>query len=163
MKIEFIQTEEHIMDFQKAHFAKIFWLKGLIIFVVVMMLINLFFPLILNGFSWDRFLPSFIPLIVIGLVWWFTLKIIRKRLSQGKNKDLMIGNRIVEFKGDSVFYKTNISETTYQWDAFSKTHVSKLSYLLYLGSNQAIIIPKSAFENENQKLGFEKMIKEKIQ
>jgi len=102
-------------------------------------------------------------MIVIGLVWWATLRIIRKRLSQGKNKDLMFGNRVIEFKDDSLLYKTNQSETTYQWSAFSKLHSSELSYLLYLGTDQAIIIPKSAFENENQRLDFEKMIREKIQ
>jgi len=60
MKIEFIQTEEHTMDFQKAHYKRIFWLKGLSIYVVGMMMITVFALIFFNAFAWKDILPFLI-------------------------------------------------------------------------------------------------------
>jgi hypothetical protein len=83
-------------------------------------------------------------------------------MTSGKNKNLLTGHRVVEFFDDKINYKTKIIDTNYQWEAVTSFKESDLCFYLYTGSNQALIIPKSAFKDKEQQKEFEDLIKSKV-
>ncbi|MFK7776247.1 MAG: YcxB family protein [Saprospiraceae bacterium] len=83
-------------------------------------------------------------------------------MTSGKNKDLLTGSRVVEFFEDKINYTTKIIDTNYQWEAVTSLKESDLCFYLYTGSNQALIIPKSAFKDGQQQREFEDLINRKV-
>ena len=162
MKLEFEQTVEHIRDLQKNHFLKNKWLKGFGIFMIIMFAINILGTFLMEEFRIETLISTLVPFLTIGIVWWYILRRGNKQMTSGKNKDLLTGPRVVEFFDDKINYKTKILDTNYQWEAVTNLKESGLCFYLYTGSNQALIIPKSAFKDEQQQKEFEDLIKSKI-
>lgn len=162
MKLEFEQTVEHIRDLQKNHFFKSKWIKRFAIFFVIMLALNFYTLNKDEGFKMETIISIILPIFIMGGIWYAILKYGNKQMSSGKNKDLLIGPRVVEFFDDKINYKTNILDTNYQWEAISNLKESDLCFYLYTGSVQALIIPKSAFKDEQQKKEFEDLIKSKV-
>ena len=54
--------------------------------------------------------------------------------------------------------KDEMTETKYQWKAFTKKLESKNYYFLFLNSIQALIVPKRIFTNNEQQSQFEKLL-----
>jgi len=69
---------------------------------------------------------------------------------------------LIEFFDEEINYKSKILDTNYQWEAITNLKESGLCFYLYTGTAQAIIIPKSAFKNDQQQKQFEELIKNKL-
>ena len=162
MKLEFEQTVEHIRDLQKNHFLKNKWIKRFGIFMIIMFAFNVIGNFLLPEFKIENLISSIVPILVIGFLWWFLIRIGNKQMTSEKNKDLLLGPRVVEFFEDKINYKTKIIDTNYQWEAVTSLKESDLCFYLYTGSNQALIIPKSAFKDNQQQKEFEDLINSKV-
>ncbi|MFT6320410.1 MAG: hypothetical protein ACJAT4_001335 [Granulosicoccus sp.] len=162
MKLEFEQTIEHIRDLQKNHFLKNKWIKRFGIFFIIMLAINMYGLGEGKSFKIENLISTILPIFIIGGIWYAIMKFGNKQMTSGKNKDLLTGHRVVEFFDDKIKYKTKIIDTNYQWEAVTSFKESDLCFYLYTGSAQALIIPKSAFINEQQQKEFEDLIKSKV-
>lgn len=162
MKLEFEQTVEHIRDLQKNHFLKNKWIKRFGIFFVIMLALNFYGLSVREGFKIETLISIILPVFIMGGIWYLILKYGNKQMTSGKNKDLLIGPRVVEFSEDNINYKTKIIDTNYRWEAVTNFKESDLCFYLYTGSNQALIIPKSAFKDHQQQKGFEELVNRKI-
>lgn len=159
MKLVFEQTPEHVKSFQKNHLANYSFLKYALIAGIIMVITNLILsssqPFTEALLSWA--LPIF---LIIGM-WYFILKFIIAR-NISKNKDILLGKREIEIFDEKIFCKTEFSETNLLWNGFLKMEESSICYFLYMGTQQALIIPKNAFDNDAQKSEFEALAKSKI-
>lgn len=147
--LEYEYTPEIFQDFigsvyGQRKFFKIFW----IVFPLVML------ALIIYSFFTDRVgqIASFtLPILLISLLFIFIGKRINKR-----NANTASENGPIKFYADkeNVKVKTTDTETTHKWDAFIDFKESKLSYLLFLNKMHAYLVPKDAFQSEEQRQAF---------
>ena len=61
------------------------------------------------------------------------------------------------FSKDIINWKTSNIETHFKWDVYSELWESNDFYFLIQKSHQYTIIPKRAFENQEEKQAFEEM------
>ena len=130
--------------------------------MILMFAFNVVGTFLMEEFKIENLISSIVPILIIGVLWWFFLRIGNKQMTSGKNKDLLTGHRVVEFFDDKINYKTKILDTNYQWEAITSLKESDLCFYLYTGSAQALIIPKSAFKDDLQQKEFEDLINRKI-
>lgn len=70
-----------------------------------------------------------------------------KLLKEGSNK-AMIGRQRITLQDDSLYCEAPSGESKVKWDAVERVVVNNNHVLLYLGSMNALVIPKRAFANE---------------
>ena len=128
-----------------------------------MILLNFIYYLTVDGFQVDIILSWIIPIIFIAVIWYVIIKVfLKKRFQKPGDKEMLTGKREIELSESGIKVWTPISESVFQWAAVTKLEQSTKNYFLYLGQAQAVIISKSAFENEIQKKEFEEYVFSKI-
>ena len=158
MKVIFEQTVEDIQDLSKnSLFSNRIVKIGAIVFGVVI-LFN-----IIGSFAVDvsigDVIQFLIPVIVLVGLWVFFFKFFQKKMIlRSGNKEMMIGSREIDFEEDGISLKTPVTESTFKWEAITKLKQSDKNYFLYLGTAQAIIVPKRAFEDDFERNEFEQLI-----
>jgi len=171
MKLIFEQTPEHIKDLQKSVlFSGARW-KIYIVIAVVLLLINVlnYTPLdVENNHSnaETSFLASVLswifPIIIIILIWYFIIRRAFGRNAIKKNNPSMIGQRELDISEDNIHYKTNEFTGTFNWTGLTDFKETNLCYFLHIGKNQAIVVPKSAFESKEQEEEFTALVNTKL-
>lgn len=171
MKLIFEQTPEHIKDLQKKVFFGGRW-KIYLIIAIVLVLLNVynFIPSETESYSPDiemvnplaEILSWIAPIIIIGLFWYFIIKRAYGKNAIKKNNPSMIGPRELDISAESIHYKTNEFTGTFNWSGLTDFKETKLSYFLHIGKAQAIIVPKSAFESEEQEKEFTILVNKKM-
>ena len=167
MELQFNQTEAHLYDFAKQHWknilnTKVFRLVG--VFILILLVLNILFAII-NGSTlpiqlWIEWL---IPLAILVALWIFLIPIFMKRQFRNPaTAKIALGERHIYLNEDKVIVKTPNSETSFDWNIITKLKDSKMSYFLYVGQYQAIIILKSVFINPTERTDFENFIANKI-
>ena len=101
-----------------------------------------------------------IPFLIVTLILYMVIKFSYK-LSFKNTKSRFIGSKELELTDKKVSFKTDFSETIYEWSAFIYNRETKNCYYLYIEKNQALVIPKTAFKCEKQKTEFKALIKAK--
>ena len=163
MKITFDQTAEDIKDLSRHSLKSNNFLKIFGIIMLVILLFSAFDFFSDEGFNMATILSWVIPLILIVVIWVVIFRVfLKKRLQNSGNQKMMFGRREIELLEDKITVTTPVAETTYQWAAVTKLGETAKNYFLYLGNAQAIIISKSAFENEQEIAAFEQLVTAKI-
>lgn len=160
MKLVFEQTPEHFKSLQKNSLANFAFLKYALVGGIIMIITNIVLSSSKIGIPNALIIWLIIIFITIGLSYFMMRYLITRSLS--KNRDQFLGTREMDISDEKIFYKTPHSESNMLWSGFSKMEESSICYFLYMGTQQAVIIPKSAFENNAQKSEFEKLAKSKI-
>ncbi len=160
MKLTFEQTTQDVWDFTKHNLTRHRWLRLMVIFIIAMGLLSVVFSF--QGNQSESLLSTILPLVLIVVIWFFILRLIKRRMETGKGKDLFTGKRELELLDTGIRIWTPVSETVYQWSVISGLEQSTNNYFMYMGKNQAIIVPKSAFKNEAEKAAFEQLVNSKI-
>lgn len=164
MKLTFEQTQDDVFDLSKHSFKnnKLLKIYGVIL-IIIIILNSIDLSPDGKGFNIANFLPSLIALLLVGVITYFIFKyILKKRFQNVGDQQIMVGKREITLTEEGVHVWTPISETNYQWSAITKLEDSPQNYFLYLGKSQAILVSKSAFENQAQIAEFEKLINSKI-
>jgi heme/copper-type cytochrome/quinol oxidase subunit 2 len=171
MKLIFEQTPEHIKDLQK----KVFLggrLKIYLFVAITLILINIFNFTDSDAGSNSQdietvnplaeILSWIIPIVIIGLIWYFVFKKMVGRNSIQKNSPSSIGPRELDITEENIHYKTNEFTGTFNWSGLTDFKESNLCYFLHIGRMQAIIIPKSAFDSKAQETEFTTLVNKKL-
>jgi hypothetical protein len=66
------------------------------------------------------------------------------------------------FSPEGIHFQTTDVDSQLQWKMYSHALIDKASFLLYYGSNQFTVIPKSAFQTAAEREGFERLLATKV-
>ena len=124
-----------------------------------------FLNFITNGFGVEVVLFGLaavtLPFVVPNWLKKIYLKRIDKMLEKG-NSSLLEGRRVMEFEEETVSIKSMLTDSTIRWEAFESFEELDNFYVLKMVMNTGYIIPKRAFENEQQKEALLRLMKDKI-
>ena len=163
MKLNFEQTEDDLIDLSTNSLRSSKILKyiglGFLIFVLVIsgwILMN-------NGVGLKAFVNWLYPIVLLIVFWYFFFKrILKRRLADPGNKNLMIGKRTVELLDEEIVIETSLSKTEVKWPAISQFKESKNSYFLFMGKSKALIFPKRIFKTDEEVNDFKKLVDSKM-
>lgn len=163
MKLVFEQTGDDLIDLSKNSLTHN---RSVKIYAVVfggVLLIYGFSKFSEEGFELKSLLTWVIPMVVIGVIWYFLFKyFLKKRFQDPGNTQMMTGRREIELTEDVIKVWTPVAETVYQWAAVTKMTESATNYFLYLGKAQAIIVSKNAFQDTDEQAAFEQLVAAKV-
>ena len=160
MKFTYEQTTDQLIDLSKHSLMQNKWLKITLAILALVIILNLFLAIINN--QWESLYSWLLPLAIIGVIWSITYFFIKKRMQNPKGEHLITGQREIEFLEDKIILKTPVSDASFLWKAVSKLETSDKNYFIYLGKRRAIVLPKSAIANEEEKFQFEQLLYRKI-
>jgi hypothetical protein len=66
------------------------------------------------------------------------------------------------FSPEGIHFQTTDIDSQLQWKMYSHALIDKESFLLYYGSNQFTVIPKSAFQTAAEREAFERLLADKV-
>jgi hypothetical protein len=171
MKITFDQTAEDLIDFnyyyswlspEKATTRR---LRPLIPFLVFVVLIIARKGVRFHRYGWAEYLILAFGLLFAAfysrLIKWNSRLIVKKLIAGGKNAS-MLGSKTLVFEENEVVAVTATSRSQISWTAFEKCIETNERFFLFLHLNQAIVVPKKAFEDRYQMDAFRKIISKKI-
>jgi hypothetical protein len=178
MNIEFERTIEDLIDFNLFHMAhsatfkqQKFTVQVLVGIFVAMLIFGFFY--LLFGFLDSIFGIIFLSrpgmsyfILIISLLlgtWGFiqfpsidhkqTISKIKKMLNEEDNTK-MLGHQAISLSPEGIFSKSQAGESKVNWSAISKVEKNDKRFFLYLGSVNAIIIPKDCFKSEKEQQDF---------
>jgi len=121
MKLEFEQKMEDIIDLSRDSLKSNNSIKYMGIIFLILILVNVAAGSMKDGINFESLLSWFIPIIIIGLIWYFIMKFVMKRkLNDPGNKKMMLGKRVIELLDEELLVETPIAKTTYKWSAITK-------------------------------------------
>jgi hypothetical protein len=140
--------------------------------------VYLLYTLFILGYAYWQFKDSDLSLtdvvvtvltvaLTLGLATLFVFLIRRyvrylQRKQTKKDADLIFSERTLTFSDEQFTYHSARAQTTYQWSILQGLEQTPQLYLLFVASNQALMIPKRVFENLQQQMQFEQMVKSKM-
>ena len=165
MDIKFTQTMQHVHDFALHHWRNHTLRRFLTIFLIIFALLSIFALFNLNEeeeVTFTSTLAFIIPMALVLIIWIFLMPMaIKMRFNRSKDKSVWTGERTITLEEDKVLLQTQDVKTEYKWSGIKKVEQSKLSYLFYVSSIQAIIIPRDSFLTDLEREAFELILKEK--
>lgn len=163
MHLSFQQSPSDLTDLTFHSLKQNPWIKVFVTIFILGIGFNLYNLVNKEDFQAAQVLSWLIPVVLIIIIWAFIIKIVNKRRFENPaNKDVLIGQRDIELLEDEIRVKTPIADTTYQWSAITKLGQSKKNYFMFLGNTRAIIISKTAFQNDMEQQAFERLVSKKI-
>jgi hypothetical protein len=82
-----------------------------------------------------------------------TIRKIEKMLNEENNKE-MLGLQVLSLSPEGIFSKSQAGESKVNWSAISRIAQNDKHLFLYLGSVNALVIPKSCFKSEKEQQDF---------
>ncbi len=79
-------------------------------------------------------------------------------IAENEENESIFKEMIVEISDAGIYTKSEFIETNYKWISFIKKQESADYYFLFQNAMQALIIPKRAFNNTNEKMTFDKLL-----
>ncbi len=68
----------------------------------------------------------------------------------------------MEFTDDKIIYKASNSEGSNDWAMIRNVKESSKAFYLYMDTNMAILVPKRAFKDKAEEVGFRDLVNQKI-
>lgn len=81
-----------------------------------------------------------------------------EKFTENENNQSIFSEKIIEIDDSGIAAKDLYAESKYQWQAFIRKEENEHYYFLFLNSLQALIIPKRAFKQPEEKIKFEKLL-----
>jgi cytochrome bd-type quinol oxidase subunit 2 len=146
--------------------SSIFNWKFFVLAILVLFGLSTFYSHSDSDNTWASIIPTLINwllmLTIFGGLWAFIFNRIKKTTNTAQDTEKMLGDREMFIEEAKVQLNTKTTETTYRWDSFIKWEQTPNLYLLFITSKSAILIPKRVFENPQQQLDFETLVKRKM-
>ena len=164
MEFHFKQTPDHLYDFTMHHWKNSRMVRLLLILLAILIVTNVVMKLSEGTEAFTIALLSWLlPLLIITALMAFLLRfLLKRRFNHPKNQPLFTGDRQVSLLDNEVKVKTPVTESIFKWETVTKLEESAMSYFIYMGNYTAIIVPKSAFLNDGERIKFEELIYEEI-
>ena len=159
MKFIFEQTTDDLLDFGKSTLKKSLFVKQFGIVIACLILLNIDRSLFSDEIQTESLISWILPVAIIVFVWIFISRIVlKKQIWNPGNKQTMMGVWEIDLSENFIRVLTPVSDTIYQWSAFSELGQSTKSYFLHIGKIQAIVIPKRAFQGDVEMEEFEEFV-----
>ena len=161
MNLEFERTEEDLVEFNLFHYDNSPSIRKQV-FAVQILLTILIFGAVASTFV--RYAPIS-SLILGGIFGGLTyivvpymykrsiVKQVRKMLKEGSNISLL-GHHEMRLSSDGINYKMVASETKLNWSSVERVVENDKYIYMYIGSMQALVIPKNVFVSSNHQKEF---------
>ena len=162
MKLIFEQTREDIQHFtrysmQANNSQRYIWI------VLGVAALILLFTISREGVTPERLISWAIPLVILGVLWYFLFRYMRKRmLDRPDNAKLLYGKRVIVMGDDELIVETPTATTNYQWAAITSLGEDAANYYLHLAKAQAIIVPKRVFPTGEERRAFLDLVGGKV-
>ncbi|MFY8273564.1 YcxB family protein [Pseudoalteromonas sp. SSDWG2] len=130
------------------------WLLMAIVFMFI------FLALGTKGFDFDiaTAVVVLLPILVgVGVYFYEMLKIQKHALP--KEDGFLLSESTVELKEDGLHASKDCATSFFSWKVVESISVNDGDYYLFIDNMYAIIIPNSAFKNENEAIEFKGLIK----
>jgi len=163
MKFTFEQTKDDIIDLYSNMYRSSKLIKYVGIGFLIIVLVNVAMVLMNEGVGTTTLIKWLYPIVLFTFLWYFLFKfLMKRRLSDPDNKDLLIGSRTIELSENQIVMESPLSKSEVSWSAISKFQESKKAFYLYLGKSQAIILPKRIFKSDEKINEFKKLVNSKV-
>lgn len=136
-----------------------YYLRQLLIngvFIAVIFYSNLFRvqPMFLYVYA------AILLLIVLSQIFTARSNIVKQaeKFTEHENNQTMFSEKQLEIDDSGIGQKDEFIESKFQWTAFTRKEENELYYFLFVNTLQAIIIPKRAFKQPEEKIRFEKLL-----
>lgn len=147
LHIKYDHTPELSYDFAKHYWKSKRLLKIIFGAIVAVLVIQLAITFMKEDGGAEEALKIFLPIGMILVIWlWLIPVSLKKQIQRSDQQSKMGKERELIFQDDDIIIKTANSESNFAYEGLLHYSASEQSYFLYIGSNQAMIVPKAAFE-----------------
>lgn len=154
-------SEDELLGAIRAQSMRTWSFRFLVVFIFIM-LVYVGVQQIMYGAPFDLFIFSLAPIILVVLilaVFTYYNPIVRYRI---RKQPKYLAEQTWEFSEDNVYWKTEYSESTSEWETYSKIVEDKQFFLLFLQSNRFTPIPKRLFASVDETTRFRELLNRKI-
>lgn len=143
--LKYEHTPELAYDFAIHYWKSKRLLKLIFGAIVVVLLVQLVITFLRDG-SGEEALKILMPIGMILVIWlWLIPASLKKQLQRADQQSKLGTAREMIFEEEEMLIKTANSESTFDYEGLLHYGASEKCYFLYIGTNQAMIIPKAAF------------------
>lgn len=162
LHLHFRQTPELSYHFMKQYWRGHRYFKPALI-VFILLFLTVIVNYILSPEESRDALASGIFAIVLVLALWliFVPYFLKRQLRRSQKVGGMTDEREMILTEKEIIVKTNVSDTQFAWDAILRVQESDQCFFLYIASNQALLVPKSAFRITEEEEKFMRLLSEK--
>lgn len=131
-------------------FALHYWksrklLRIALVLVVVLMGMRILQVAMQQPFDSGELMTTALPVIMIAVLWvWFIPRSMKWQLQRAEKSSKLGTEREIIFQEEVMTMKTAQSDANFSYESILKWSQSADNYFLYIGVNQAIIVPKDA-------------------
>ncbi|MFO7611990.1 MAG: YcxB family protein [Clostridia bacterium] len=147
-------NEKDVFEFQKAHYARSVkpgMRYAIIAILSVLFITNIALDILSGNFiSITALLLGLTLFIIAGTPLMFRLTA-RKGLRTNK---MLMAEHTYTFTADGISSVSENHTMNAKWDAMHEFRETRDHFLFYVGNNQAFLVPKRVFENDEARLGF---------
>jgi len=147
-------NEKDVMEFQKAHYAKLISLRmryTIIAVVSVLFIVNVVMDIISGSYiSMTAGMLLVILFVILGTP--ILLRLNAK--SSLKSNKMLLAKQTYTFTKDIIASLSDSSTLDFKWEEMNEFRESKNHFLFYVGRNQAFLVPKRCLENDETKMVF---------
>ncbi len=170
MELKFILEQEDVQAFNKHYFRKktsfiqkhLKWL--LFAVYLIYMLSTLKRPVSEEILDWGNWVILLLSIGVFSMIGVRSKRLTKRNVTKMvKEYPNMVGERQVAFLDDVIIYITERSKTEFKYTSFLNYEETAEYFVLYLTKQNAIIIPKRAFDNNEHIDALARMFKERMQ
>ena len=160
MEIQFERTEEDFVEFNLFHISNSPSIKKQILWTRIIMAIMPF--VFLFVFYKNISITDYLIATIIALVFVFSYPSIyrsssksqtRKFLKEGNNKSLL-GHNTIELTPEGILGKSLSGESKINWSSVDKIRQNDEFIFIYIGTINALVIPKHAFSSTAKQKDF---------
>ncbi len=157
MKIVTDITRQDYFEFNRYHFLQTRLTDSVLMGILILFVLQL----LLNWESF-KFTTTIVSTIVFVIIYGISIiSSLNKTKYIPENNGAILGVKEFEFTENSIFYKTNNSQGTYQWTSIKHLKESPKAFYLYADANLAMLVPKRTFKDTAELEDFRNLITRK--
>ena len=159
MKYSYSLTAQILADFNRFHWFRFFFRVKYIGSVLILALfVATIIYLSPNQYTLSLYASLFVGLFVV--TYFIAYRLSLKKTFQ--SDPFLSGVRDIELTNDQIRVATNETNTTFKWSRITRLAETGLSYIIYIGRAQVIIVPKYVFPSEVDQSAFVEYVKLRI-
>lgn len=160
--LKYEHTPELAYDFANHYWKSKRLLKLIFAAIVVVLLVQLIITFVKDG-GGEEALKILMPIGMILVIWlWLIPASLKKQIQRADKQSKLGTSREMIFDEEEILIKTANSESTFSYQGLLHYGASEQSYFLYIGTNQAMTIPKSAFSAGEEEAFRELLLRKEI-
>ncbi len=151
MKYTYSLSPSILADFNRYHWFR-FFLRKRYVFSVALIILFIGTNIALSPYKTTLLFYALIFISLFAFTYWLVYFITLR--NSFKEDPLLSGERDLEISREQIRVITSSVNTTFKWSRITRFAETGLSYLLYSGRNQVVIVPKYIFKTPDERTTF---------